>query len=107
LPTDSKRQFEVLFRLYGPKPALFEKTWKLPNLEDLKRQENDYDNQARNSCSRDFRRIACDGAEGAECGDRLLERSHLRWKSGRAFRSVARSRSRQSHREDFDDADTH
>jgi hypothetical protein len=28
VPTDPKRQFEVLFRLYGPKKALFEKMWK-------------------------------------------------------------------------------
>ena len=26
------RRFEVLFRLYGPKKELFEKTWKLPDI---------------------------------------------------------------------------
>jgi hypothetical protein len=29
------RPFEVLFRLYGPKKELFEKTWALPNLEEV------------------------------------------------------------------------
>lgn len=33
VPTDPKRQFELLFRLYGPKKELFEKAWKLPNVE--------------------------------------------------------------------------
>jgi hypothetical protein len=33
VPTDPQRQFELLFRLYGPKKALFEKSWKLPNIE--------------------------------------------------------------------------
>ena len=31
--TDPKGEFEILFRLYGPEKALFEKTWKLPDLE--------------------------------------------------------------------------
>ena len=35
VPTDPKRQFEILFRLYGPKKSLFEKTWKLPDIEQL------------------------------------------------------------------------
>ena len=35
VPTDSQRQFEVLFRLYGPKKELFDKTWKLPDPERL------------------------------------------------------------------------
>ncbi|MGC4099020.1 MAG: DUF1214 domain-containing protein [Nitrospira sp.] len=26
-------QFELLFRLYGPKKELFEKSWKLPDVE--------------------------------------------------------------------------
>src|SRR6478672_1679564 len=30
VPTDPKWQFELLFRLYGPKKDLFDKTWKLP-----------------------------------------------------------------------------
>lgn len=33
VPTDPKRRFELLFRLYGPKKELFEKTWKLPDIE--------------------------------------------------------------------------
>ena len=36
VPTDPKRQFEVLFRLYGPKKALFDKTWKLPDIEQVR-----------------------------------------------------------------------
>jgi hypothetical protein len=32
IPTDPKRAFEVLFRLYGPKKALFDKTWTLPDI---------------------------------------------------------------------------
>src|SRR6516162_6113032 len=30
VPTDPKRQFELLFRCYGPKKELFDKVWKLP-----------------------------------------------------------------------------
>lgn len=33
VPTDAKGQFEVLFRFYGPEKALFDKTWKLPDIE--------------------------------------------------------------------------
>ena len=36
VPTDPKRGFELLFRLYGPKKDLFEKTWKLPDVEEVK-----------------------------------------------------------------------
>ncbi len=36
VPTDPKREFELLFRLYGPKKELFEKTWKLPDAEAVK-----------------------------------------------------------------------
>ncbi len=36
VPTDPKRQFELLFRLYGPKKELFEKSWKLPDVEAVK-----------------------------------------------------------------------
>jgi hypothetical protein len=36
VPTDPKRSFEVLFRAYGPKKELFEKTWKLPDVEEVK-----------------------------------------------------------------------
>jgi hypothetical protein len=28
--------FEILFRLYGPEKAFFEKTWTLPDLEEVK-----------------------------------------------------------------------
>jgi hypothetical protein len=35
VPTDPKRQFELLFRLYGPKKELFEKTWKLSDVEEV------------------------------------------------------------------------
>jgi hypothetical protein len=34
VPTDAKRQFEVLFRLYGPEQRLFDKTWILPDIEE-------------------------------------------------------------------------
>ena len=33
VPTNPKGQFEVLFRFYGPEKALFEKAWKLPDIE--------------------------------------------------------------------------
>jgi hypothetical protein len=34
IPTDPARKFEVMFRLYGPKPEFFEKkTWTLPDVE--------------------------------------------------------------------------
>jgi hypothetical protein len=36
VPTSAQGQFEVLFRLYGPEKALFEKTWILPDLELVK-----------------------------------------------------------------------
>jgi len=35
VPTDPKRQFELLFRLYGPKKELFDKTWKLPDVQEV------------------------------------------------------------------------
>lgn len=35
VPTDVKGRFEVLARFYGPKKALFDKTWKLPDLEKM------------------------------------------------------------------------
>lgn len=35
IPTNPDGQFEVLFRLYGPKPALFDKSWTLPDIEKL------------------------------------------------------------------------
>jgi hypothetical protein len=33
LPTHPDRPFEILVRFYGPEPALFAKTWQLPDLE--------------------------------------------------------------------------
>jgi hypothetical protein len=30
------RDFELLFRLYGPEKALFDKTWVLPDAEKVK-----------------------------------------------------------------------
>jgi hypothetical protein len=35
-PTDPKEQFEILFRFYGPLPALFDKSWVLPDIERVK-----------------------------------------------------------------------
>ncbi|MGF6156198.1 hypothetical protein M2267_001441 [Ensifer sp. KUDG1] len=35
VPVDPARNFELLFRLYGPEKPLFEKTWKLPDVEKL------------------------------------------------------------------------
>jgi hypothetical protein len=35
IPTKADGQFEVLFRLYGPEKPLFDKTWKLPDIERL------------------------------------------------------------------------
>ena len=35
-PTDPKGEFEVLFRFYGPLPSLFDKSWKLPDMELVK-----------------------------------------------------------------------
>ncbi len=33
LPTDPARKFELMFRLYAPTKALYQKTWKLPDVE--------------------------------------------------------------------------
>ena len=35
VPTDPARKFELMFRLYAPTKALFEKTWKLPDVEKV------------------------------------------------------------------------
>jgi hypothetical protein len=35
VPTDPNGRFEVLFRLYGPTEALFQKTWVLPDVEKM------------------------------------------------------------------------
>jgi len=33
VPTKAQGKFEVLFRFYGPEKAVFDKTWKLPDIE--------------------------------------------------------------------------
>ncbi len=33
VPTDPRRKFELLFRLYGPQKPFFDKTWRLPDVE--------------------------------------------------------------------------
>jgi hypothetical protein len=35
VPTDPGRKFELMFRLYAPTKALFEKAWKLPDVEQV------------------------------------------------------------------------
>lgn len=35
IPTDPNGQFEILFRLYGPEKPLFERTWKLGDIEKI------------------------------------------------------------------------
>jgi hypothetical protein len=35
IPTSVDGRFEVLFRLYGPEKPLFDKTWKLPDIEKI------------------------------------------------------------------------
>jgi hypothetical protein len=35
LPTDPQRKFDLMFRFYGPEKPLFEKTWKLPDVEEI------------------------------------------------------------------------
>jgi hypothetical protein len=35
IPTDPARPFELMFRAYGPTKALFEKTWTLPDVEEV------------------------------------------------------------------------
>jgi hypothetical protein len=36
VPTEAKGGFEVLFRFYGPQQTIFDKTWKLPDVEKMK-----------------------------------------------------------------------
>jgi len=36
VPTDPARKFELMFRLYAPTKALFDKAWKLPDVEEVK-----------------------------------------------------------------------
>jgi hypothetical protein len=38
VPTDSKRDFELMFRLYAPKKEFFDKVWKLPDVERIAEQ---------------------------------------------------------------------
>jgi len=35
IPSDPKREFELMFRLYAPTKALFDKTWELPDVEQV------------------------------------------------------------------------
>ena len=35
VPTDPARKFELMFRLYAPTKALFDKAWKLPDVEKI------------------------------------------------------------------------
>ena len=35
VPTSPTGEFEVLFRFYGPEKSLFEKEWKLPDIEKV------------------------------------------------------------------------
>jgi hypothetical protein len=35
VPTDPDGQFELLFRLYGPEKPLFDRSWKLPDVQKL------------------------------------------------------------------------
>ena len=35
IPTNADGTFEVLFRVYGPEKPLFDKTWKLPDIEKV------------------------------------------------------------------------
>lgn len=35
VPTKAGRQFEVMFRLYGPEKAFFDKAWRLPDVEEV------------------------------------------------------------------------
>ena len=36
VPTKPDGQFEVLFRFYGPEKPVFDKTWQLPDIEQVK-----------------------------------------------------------------------
>lgn len=36
VPTDSRRGFELMFRAYAPTKSLFDKTWILPDVEEVK-----------------------------------------------------------------------
>jgi hypothetical protein len=36
IPTDPSRKFELMFRAYGPEKVFFDKTWVLPDVEEMK-----------------------------------------------------------------------
>jgi len=36
IPTDPKREFELMFRFYAPTKALFDKSWVLPDVEQIR-----------------------------------------------------------------------
>ena len=36
VPIDPQRKFELMFRLYAPTKALFNKQWVLPDVEEVK-----------------------------------------------------------------------
>jgi hypothetical protein len=38
VPTDPQRGFELMFRLYAPKKAFFDKVWVLPDVERITAQ---------------------------------------------------------------------
>ena len=38
VPTDPKRGFELMFRLYAPKKEFFDKVWVLPDVEKVAAQ---------------------------------------------------------------------
>jgi hypothetical protein len=38
VPTDPRRGFELMFRLYGPKKEFFDKVWVLPDVEKVTQQ---------------------------------------------------------------------
>lgn len=38
VPTDTARKFELMFRFYGPEKPLFDKSWKLPDVEKIAEQ---------------------------------------------------------------------
>jgi hypothetical protein len=39
IPTRAGARFEALFRFYGPEKALFDKSWKLPDIETVKQEQ--------------------------------------------------------------------
>jgi hypothetical protein len=53
VPTSADGQFEALFRFYGPTKPLFDKTWKLPDIEKIARMSPSHNL----STTRGFKRI--------------------------------------------------